>query len=276
MSDNVGGQAVIEGIMMRSSNKIATAVRLKNGKIKVKKEKMLKRHGIWKKPFFRGAITLWDTLYFGVKSLIWSANEQLEKHEKITKKEIVYTLLISFGFAILIFIALPFFLTQLTTTEGFLFNLIDGVIRVVIFFIYLWLISLMSDVKLLFKYHGAEHKAVHCYEAKKKLTYENIKKYSTLHARCGTAFIFIVLFISIVVFSLVISNHWYIKLGSRIVLIPVIASISYEILKLSDKFKGNLFFRALGKPGLWMQKITTKEPTKKQIEVAVKALNSVL
>ena len=276
MTEHVGGQAVIEGVMMRKGNKIATAVRLRNKKIKTKKDRLKKRSKFWKIPFFRGMAELYSMLVMGMKTLLWSADQQLEKHEKITKWEIFYTLALSVGFAIVFFIVIPLFLAGLVIEKGFWFNLVDGIIRIIVFISYLYLISLMKDVKVLFRYHGAEHKTVNCYEAGEKLTYENIKKYSTLHPRCGTAFIFIVLIISILMFSIIRAPEWYIRLGVRIVFIPMIAGISYEILKLSDRFKNIFFIRWLTKPGLWLQKITTKEPNKKQIEVAVKALKEVL
>ena len=276
MTEHVGGQAVIEGVMMRKENKIATAVRLRSGKIKIKKDRLKKRSKFWKIPFFRGIVALWDMLILGMKTLLWSADQQLDKHEKITKFELFYTLALSLGFGVLFFIVIPLFLAGLVIEKGFWFNLVDGIIRIAVFLIYISLISLMEDVKVLFRYHGAEHKTVHCYEAGKKLTYENIKKFTTLHPRCGTAFIFIVLIISILIFSIIRAPDWYIRLGVRIVFIPVIAGISYEILKLSDRFKNIFFIRWLTKPGLWLQKITTKEPDKKQVEVAIKALKSVL
>lgn len=276
MTKLIGGQAIIEGVMMKSPTKLAISIRLRNGKIKTKKERLKKRSKFWKLPFIRGIVVLIETLVLGMKALIWSADQQLDKTEKITKLEIAYALAISIGFAVLLFIVLPFFLTKLIIGKGLLFNLIDGILRLIIFLVYLGLISLMKDVKILFKYHGAEHKVVNCYEAGKGLRVENVRKFKTLHPRCGTAFILIVLIVSILIFSLIITPTWWIKLGARIVLIPVIAGISYEILKLSDRFRKNIFIRGITAPGLWLQKITTKEPSKRQIEVAIKALKGVL
>jgi uncharacterized protein YqhQ len=272
----VGGLAVIEGVMMRCENKINTSVR-KNNKI-ISKKKILKKKNKFLKLFFiRGVVNMYEMLKIGMETLTWSADQQAEKNEKISKTEIIFSLLLSVLFAVLIFIVAPFYLTKLISqSQGMLFNIIDGVIRVIIFIIYILAISLMKDIKRVFQYHGAEHKTVHCYESGKKLTYENVKKFPTLHSRCGSSFLIIVLVISILVFSFIISPKWYYKLGFRILLIPVIIGISYEVLRLADKFKDNFFFNLLNKPGLWIQKITTKEPDKKQIEVAIYSLKKVI
>jgi uncharacterized protein YqhQ len=275
--EHIGGQAVIEGVMMKSKTKYAVSVRLENGKIKTIKKRLKRKSRIYTAPFFRGFFMLWDTLILGIKALNWSANQQLDKKEKLTWKELVLTIGLSFLFVILFFIIAPFYLTGLiVASKGILFNIIDGILRIGIFLIYLLLISLMKDVKQLFRYHGAEHKAVNCYEAGKELTVKNAKKFTTVNPRCGTSFMVIVLIISIFIFSLIISRSWFIRLGARIILIPIIAAISYEVLKLSSKFKNNRFVKALNAPGLLIQKITTKKPTKKQIEVAVTSLKAVL
>jgi uncharacterized protein YqhQ len=186
-------------------------------------------------------------------------------------------LVFSFIFAILIFVIAPFYLTKLFySSNNWIFNLIDGILRVLIFIVYILAISLMKDILRVFQYHGAEHKVVNCYEAGKDLTVKNAKKFTTLHSRCGTSFLIIVLAISIIVFSFITRPEWYYKIGFRIILIPVIIGISYEILRLADRFKNNLFFNFLNKPGLWIQKITTKEPDEKQLEVAIHSLKKVL
>jgi len=274
--EHYGGQAVIEGVMMKSSKNIAIAVRMPDGKIKIKKENLAKRKKWIRAPFIRGITMLVEMLIIGIKALIWSADQQLGKEEKISKKEVTLTIILSMLFAVGIFVVLPFFLTGFIVKQGFWFNLIDGLIRVAIFVLYILIISLFSDVKTLFQYHGAEHKAVNAYESEKKMDYKTVRKYTTLHPRCGTMFIFIVLLLSIILFSLIIWDQWYIRLGSRIVLIPVIASISYELLKLGDKHRDNIFLKIMTYPGLLLQKITTREPSKKQIEVAVKALQAVV
>ncbi len=292
---NLGGQAVIEGVMMKSPNYVTVAVR-KNNKIIVKNEKLKKRPKFFKWYFVRGIVNLIDILVLGIKALIWSADQQAEKKEdKITKLETIITLLISLGFVILIFIVVPYFITYLAgfkeETGPIMFNLIDGLVKIVFFILYLVVISSMKDVKRLFQYHGAEHKAVYCYENNKKLTVENTKRFSTLHPRCGTSFLFIVLIVSVMVFSvlppLVIYiypnfanlgfwNRRIILMMLRILVIPIIAGKSYELLRISSKFKRNPLMKALILPGLLIQKLTTRKPNSKQMEVALRTLKEVL
>ena len=205
---NIGGQAVIEGIMIRGPKYNVVAVR-KNKKIITKKEKIKQRKGrFYKLPIVRGFFNLIDMLVLGMRSIMWSAEQQIatEKEEKISKWEMAFTIVFAVSLALLLFLALPYFLTLIIgfkeETQPFFFNLIDGIIRIGMFLLYIYAISLMKDVKVLFRYHGAEHKAVHCYEKGEKLDVKNMKKYSTLHPRCGTAFIMIVLVISILVFSI--------------------------------------------------------------------------
>ena len=273
---HVGGQAVIEGVMMRCGNKVNTSVR-KGNQIISKRKNLRKKNKILKLFLIRGIVNLYEMLKIGMWSLIWSADQQTEKDEKISKKEIAFSLSFAFLFAIFLFVAVPLYLTKIMYKEhGIIFNIIDGIIRIIIFFIYIYAISFMKDIRRVFQYHGAEHKAVNCYEAKKKLTVENIKKFSTFHPRCGTSFIIIVLIISIIVFSFITSQKWFYKFTFRILLLPVIIGLSYEILKLADLLKDNLLFNIINKPGLWIQKITTKEPDKKQIEVAINSLKKVI
>jgi len=293
---DVGGQAVIEGVMMRSPNYYAVSVRNLKGKIITKTKKIKKKNKFLKLFFIRGIVNLIEMLVLGIKTLTWSANQQTnKKEEKLSTKEIFWTIFISILFVILFFIALPYFLTHLfgfiEEQRPILFNLIDGIIKIALFLAYLFLISLIKDVKTLFKYHGAEHKSVYCFEAKKELTVKNIKKFSTLHPRCGTSFIFIVLIASILIFALLPLlvlrinpnfselNIWMRKailFPLRIAVIPIIAGISYELLKLSAKFKNNFIIKIIVLPGIWLQKITTKQPTNKQIEIALTSLKAVL
>lgn len=292
----VGGQAVIEGVMMRSPNYYSVSVRNQKGKIITKTKKTKKKNKLLKLFLIRGIVNLIEMLVLGIKTLTWSANQQTDKkEEKLTKGEIFWTIFISIFFVILFFIALPYFLTLLfgfvEEQKPIIFNLIDGIIKIALFLAYLCLISLMKDVKTLFQYHGAEHKSVYCFEAKKELTLKNVKKYSTKHPRCGTSFIFIVLIASVIIFALlpilVIKfnpnfnelNVWIRKailFPLRIAVIPIIAGFSYELLKLSAKFKNNFIIKIIVLPGIWLQKITTKEPTNKQIEVALVSLKTVL
>lgn len=277
----LGGQAVIEGVMIKSVDYYSVAVRNPKNKISVKSERIdsIFTNNLFKKPFIRGIFQLAETLVIGIKTLAYSASESSgeQDEEKISFKEIFFTMFFAFGFAMLLFVLLPLYLSKLlTSSNGIIFNLIDGIIRIIIFFVYLLLISRMNDIKTIFQYHGAEHKAVHCYEHNLPLTVKNVRKYPTLHPRCGTSFIMIVLIFSILIFSLVSSSNFWIKFLSRVILIPIIAGISYEFLKFFAKYEHNKFIKIFLYPGLFVQKITTKEPTDKQIEVAIKAVESVL
>jgi uncharacterized protein YqhQ len=273
---NIGGQAVIEGVLMRHENKVSIAIR-KNKTIISKQKKINKKNFIARLFFIRGIVNMWEMLNLGLNALIWSADQQAPKNEKLSKTETTLTLLFSFLVAIIFFVAIPVIITNLIYKENnFLFNLIDGIVRILIFIFYIFLISKMKDIQRVFQYHGAEHKAVNCYESGLDLTIKNISQCSRIHTRCGTNFLTIVLLISILIFSLITSQHWYYKILLRIILIPVIIGISYEFLKLADKYKSNIIFNFLNKPGIFIQKITTQEPDKKQIEVAVYALKKVL
>ena len=293
---SIGGQAVLEGVMLRSPKYYATSVRTEKGKIVTQLKKIKKRPKWMKLPFIRGIVNLIDMLIIGIKTLNWSANQiSDEPEEKLSQGQIIVTLLIAIGFAILLFMALPYFLSSLTgvieESSPILFNVIDGIIKVIIFLAYLYIISYMKDIRRVFEYHGAEHKVVYCYENGKKLTLQNIKKYSTKHPRCGTSFLFIVIIISIFVFTLIppivialypsfiTLNFWIRRLilfAIRVPFIFPIASISYELLKLSDKYQTNHIIKAISLPGILLQYITTKEPDNKQIEVAVNSMNLLL
>ncbi|HLC51700.1 MAG TPA: DUF1385 domain-containing protein [Candidatus Nanoarchaeia archaeon] len=272
---DVGGQAVIEGVMMRNKQRFAVAVRIKDGTIKILKQKSSKYPKCFELPFARGVVGLFYTLYDGIKALIWSSNQQMGDKEKLSKKEVIGTIVISLLFSILFFVVIPFFGASVISSEGILFNALDGTFRILLFLGYLLVISLMSEVKTLFKYHGAEHKTIYCYENKQDLTIENVKRYSRFHPRCGTSFIFIVLLLSIFIFSLIEGSLW-VKLIARILLLPVIAGIGYELIKLSGKFSKNIIVKILIAPGLWLQRITTKEPSDQQLEVAIQSLKAVV
>ena len=271
----VGGQAVVEGVMMRNKNRFAVAVRLPDGRIKIRKEKTSTFPKMFNVFFVRGVVGLGYTLVDGIKALIWSSNQQLEEEEKLTKKEMFFTIASSMLFAILLFVIFPFFGAHYFKSDGFWFNVLDGVFRVVIFIGYLLLISLMKDVKTLFQYHGAEHKSIYCYEEGKPLTVENVRKYTRFHPRCGTSFLFLVLILSIALFSFIEGSIW-VRLIGRIVLLPVIAGIGYELIKLSGKYYKNPLVKAVVAPGLWLQRITTREPTDRQLRVGIAALRAVV
>jgi uncharacterized protein YqhQ len=272
---DVGGQAVIEGVMMRNKEKYAVAVRLPSGELEIMKEKSSIFPKFFNIFFVRGVVGLGYTLYDGIRALIWSSNKNLGEEEELSTKEIVGTVLTSFLFAILIFVAIPFFTARWIHSEGIWFDVLDGVFRVTLFLGYLTAISFMKDVKTLFQYHGAEHKTIYCYENKQDLTVENVKKFSRFHPRCGTSFLFIVLLLSIFVFSL-LSGPWWVKLLGRVALLPVIAGVGYELIKLSGRYADNKVVKTLIAPGLWLQRITTREPSDRQLEVGIASLKAVV
>jgi uncharacterized protein YqhQ len=294
---NVGGQAVIEGVMMRAPRAMAIAVRRASGEIVVKADEMVplsERFPVVKLPIVRGAVSLFQSLALGLKALNFSANEAMveeteiaEKNDSEKKKEelstwaMAGTMAVALGFGILLFFVLPLYLTKLLVPvigdSNIVFNLVDGVIRVVVFLLYIWIISRMEDIQRVFQYHGAEHKSIFAFEAGEELTVANVSKYSRLHPRCGTSFLLIVMVVSIVVFSL-IPKLWpfYFKAGSRIVLLPLIAGISYEFLKWSAKNDDTAIVKAIITPGLALQRLTTREPDESQMEVAIRSMNEAL
>jgi len=276
----VGGQAIIEGVMMKNKEVYAAAVRLPDGKIKIKRgihKSITRKHPIFKWPFIRGSLYLMEMMVLGMKTLTWSADQQTGEDEPLTTLELVLTFSLALALTVGIFILLPFFIASyLDPARGFIFNAWDGVFRLVFFLAYVSLISLLSDVRILFQYHGAEHKVVNCYEKKMKLTVKNAKTCSTLHPRCGTSFMILVIAISVVLFSFIITPVWWHKLLARVVLIPVIAGISFELLKFSAKYHGHPLLQMVIYPGLMTQKITTREPDDHQLEVAIKAVKAVL
>jgi len=270
----VGGQAIIEGIVMRSKDRVAAAVRLEDGRIKVRHRKVKKVPWLFRQFFFRGMYSLVMMLIDGMRYLTWSANEQLGDEEKIKTEELVGTITISLLFGAFLFVGLPFLLTLVTPFSGVLFTLFEGLVRVIIFLSYIIIISFMPDVKRMFQYHGAEHKSIHCYESKKPLTVVNVQEFTTLHPRCGTSFIFVVLIVSIILFAFIQGSIW-VKLLGRLLLMPVVAGLSYELLKLGDKFSDNVIMKIVIAPGLWLQKITTQPPSDDQVEVGIVSLRKV-
>ena len=286
---NVGGQAVIEGVMMRAPRAMAIAVRRPTGEIVVRKQEMIplsERFPLVKLPIVRGAVALFHSLIMGVTALNFSANEAIVEEEGEEKKDLstwamAGTMAFAFGFGILLFFIMPLYLTKLMVPvigdSNLIFNLVDGVIRVAVFLLYIWTISRMQDIQRVFQYHGAEHKSIFAFEAGEELTVENVRKYSCLHPRCGTSFLLIVMLISIVIFSL-IPKLWpfYLKAGSRVVLLPVIAGVSYEILKWTAKHDSTPFVKFMISPGLALQRLTTREPDDSQLEVAIRSMQEAL
>lgn len=294
----IGGQALIEGVMMKGPKDIAIAVRKPNQEIEVKKQKLdtpSTKHKILKLPLIRGVVGLIEAMVIGTKSLMYSAeffDEEYEKSkfeeyvekkyndkDKVQNLEMFFTLILSLLIVVVVFMMIPTFLTNLfkkAIDSPILLNLVEGLIRIIIFLVYITVISKMEDVERVFEYHGAEHKTIHCYEAEEELTVENVKKYPILHPRCGTSFLFMVMIVSILVLSFFGWPSPLKRFLVRILMLPVIAGISYEINRLIGRSNGKLAY-ALSYPGLIIQKLaTTREPDGEQIEVAIAALKGVL
>ncbi|MDH5713726.1 MAG: DUF1385 domain-containing protein [Candidatus Bathyarchaeota archaeon] len=274
-----GGQAVIEGVMIRSKKHMVICVRQPNGEILTKTEEiksLSERYRVLKIPFLRGIVALFETLYLGVKGLYFSANVSLEEEgEKIEPKEMAVTFVLAMALAIFLFSIVPFFFTTLFSFGGLVFNVVEGLIRIAIFLLYLVAMALVREFRRVFKYHGAEHTVINAYEAGVEMNVTNAKKHSRLHPRCGTSFLFIVLLISILLFSLMPSQDFATRLSYRIILIPVIASISYELLKISDRYKKSKIMKILTIPGMGIQYLTTRKPDEDMIAVALKAVQEV-
>jgi len=285
----VGGQAVIEGVMMRVPGAYSTAVRDPEGKIHTDRhnfESITDRKPHLKKPIIRGAVSLFEAMKMGFQTLQWSADIAMpEEGEKTSPIVDALMTLISIGLAISLFFAAPIGLTTWLfdkDQDPFVFNIISGALRIFFFLIYLILISLLSDVKRLFQYHGAEHKTVYNFESGKNLNIKNAQEFPTQHPRCGTSFMFIIMIVAILSFSVLDSIlmlfvgeiQVWMRLIMHIPFMPLVAGIGYEVLKLTAKHRDNILFRMLAQPGLWLQNITTKQPDDSQIEVSIAALES--
>ena len=315
---SIGGQAVIEGVMMRGPHKTAVAVRKPDGEIVID-EKETKGIGKWAKiPIIRGCVSFVSSMVTGVQALMFSAkffdveeeempkkeksknkrenstnnskklkNKKEENTENKDKKEesmpewVLYlSVIIAVGFSILLFIVAPNALANLFVpnreANSVIYNLVESIVKIVIFLGYLLLVSQMKDIQRTFEYHGAEHKTIFCYENGEELTPENVKKYSRFHPRCGTSFLLFVVVISIIVFSAVgVHENAFINIGLRLLLLPLVAGISYEIIKFAGKSKSKCV-TWLNAPGKWLQKFTTREPDNLQIEVAIASLKAVI
>lgn len=288
---SIGGQAVIEGVMMKGPEDIAIAVRKPDGEITLKKEKLKSnRKNISKIPIIRGMYAFVDSMVIGVKALSYSAEffeeEEVVKEKKkpsklddfMEKNMIPIAVLVSIAFSVGLFILLPTLVVSFlgnAVRTPLLMNLVEGIVRIIIFLAYIALISRMKDIARVFEYHGAEHKSIFCYENGEELTVENVRKYKRLHPRCGTSFLFIVMIVSILLFSLFKWPNILVRLVTRIALLPIVAGISYEIIKWAGRSDSKLVC-IVSAPGLWLQKITTREPDDSQIEVAIEALKNVL
>jgi len=295
---NAGGQAVIEGVMMRTPDYLVIAVRKPDGSLKVKSRRWENVFpALVKKPLMRGMFVLYEAMHNGLQAITWSANETVEEgkeQEKLTRTGTVLTIAAAFALAMLLFVALPHGIAYAlqkgmlgeASINSMLFHALDGVAKIVIFTLYLWGISKMPDVKRLFAYHGAEHKAIRTWEAREDLTTENARRRTTRHPRCGTSFMITVIVISILVFTVffafmppltgskLLDNLAYIVI--KIALIFPIGGISYELQRLADRFPGNRFLSLLLAPGVWYQGITTSEPPDDVLEVGLVALAKAL
>jgi uncharacterized protein YqhQ len=279
-----GGQAVIEGVMMRGENGIAIAVRQPDGEIRVTDQTL---HSIYKgrarqMPFIRGIIVLIETMVLGMNALFMSAQvaSAEDGEEQITPGMLWGTAIFSIVIGVAIFFVAPLLVTNYliypNVSSAILANLFEGALRIIIFILYLWLVGRMKDIQRVFAYHGAEHKSVNTLEAGDPLEIEYVKKYSTAHSRCGTSFLLVVLVLAIIVFSLLGKPPLWLGITSRIVLIPVIAAIGYEIIRFFAEHAENPVIKVLLVPGLALQSMTTREPDEGQMEVAIAALKRVV
>lgn len=291
----LGGQAVIEGVMMKGPDSYSVAVRKPDKKIEVKLHKYESfgdRHKFAKLPFIRGVVSFVESLVVGMKTLSYSSSfydeDEIETKadrlfkdifkEKAESVILGFTILFSVVIAVALFMLLPAAIAEILgkwISSHVLVAVIEGIIRLLIFLIYVVLISQMEDIKRVFMYHGAEHKTINCYESGDDLTPENVAKHSRYHKRCGTSFLFIVMIVSIFVFMFITAKQMWLRFLLRLVLIPVVAGISYEFIRLAGRSE-NPVVNALSKPGLWVQKLTTKEPEEEMIQVAIISVEAVL
>jgi uncharacterized protein YqhQ len=283
----VGGQAIMEGVLMRSPNFWGMAVRTPKGDMDVQAEpfsSITKKSKLFRLPIIRGFLSLAETLWLGMKALTISTNIALGEEEDLSKKEVVGTMVFGLVLAFLLFLAAPVLGTKgvgwligNSIDNPIIFNLVEGAIRIGIFMLYLIGITAVSkDIKRFFAYHGAEHKAIKVYERGEELVPENARKLDTSHVRCGTSFILYVLVLSILVFSLLPIDWWVEAVVSRVIVIPLVAGIGFEFIMWSARNQGNPLVKALIWPGLQLQKLTTREPTDDQVEVAMASLKKVL
>ena len=277
-----GGQAVIEGVMMRGQKAVVTAVRRPGGDMAMDTQPLstIFSGRARKTPLVRGVIVLIEALALGIKALLYSANVSLEEEEeKISGVSVWVMLIFSLGLAVALFFIAPLFLTRLLNpyiSSSITFHLVEGLIRVAIFIAYLKLMTLIPDIRRVFAYHGAEHKAINTFEDGAPLEVESARKYKTAHTRCGTSFLFVVLLIAIIVFALVGLPSLWLMVLARIVLIPVIAALGYEVIYFAARHTKFGLVMAIMAPGMWLQSLTTREPDDGQLEVALTALKKVL
>ncbi len=288
MSAPIGGQAVLEGVMMRSPSAWSVAVRKPNGQIAEVNRPVtsaLLRHRWLRIPIIRGVVALGESLAIGFRALAISANyaaqdenaDEGDVQTELSKAQLAFAFAIAIGFALLLFKVSPALITSwLPIDDNGLFVVVEGLIRVTIFVLYLVILSLLPDLRRVFQYHAAEHKVINAYEADEELVPEKVAPYSLLHVRCGTAFLLYVMVVAIFVFAFVGQPAWYWLIATRILLLPLIAGIAYEIIRFAGKNASNPALKGLLAPGMWLQRLTTREPTLDQIEVSIRALKEVL
>jgi uncharacterized protein YqhQ len=283
----IGGQAVLEGVMMRSPSNWALAVRKPDGEIaEVNRpiRSVMSRHWFFRLPVLRGVIALGESLAIGFRALAISANyaaqeegDDGEVQTELSRGALIFAFAIAIGFAVMLFKVTPALITSwlpIETTGWFV--IVEGAIRVSIFVLYLLVISLLPDLRRVFQYHAAEHKVINAYEAGEELVPEKVQRFSLIHPRCGTAFLLWVMVIAIFVFAFFGRPHWYWLIASRILLLPLIAGLAYELIRFAGKHTGNRVLMTLLAPGLWLQRLTTREPSLDQLEVSIRALKEVL
>jgi uncharacterized protein YqhQ len=284
---NVGGQAVLEGVMMRGPGNWAVAVRTPSGDIaQVSRpiDSAMARHPVFRLPVLRGVMALGESLAIGFRALAISANyaqqeegDDGEVETELSRGALIFAFLIAIGFAIAVFKVGPALITdQLPIRNGEYFVVVEGLIRVSMFVGYLFLISLLPDLRRVFQYHAAEHKAINAYEAGEPLEPEIAQRYSLIHPRCGTAFLLWVMVLAVFVFAFFGRPTWYWLIATRILLLPVIAGLAYELIRFAGKHQENRILMTFLAPGLWLQRLTTREPTLDQLEVSIRALREVL
>src|SRR5438067_3732963 len=286
MSAPIGGQAVLEGVMMRGPSSWAVAVRKPDGAIAQVCNSIaspMAKRGIWRLPIVRGVIALGESLAIGFRALAISANyaaqeedEDGEVSTELSRGQLVFAFAVAIGFAIMLFKVGPALITNWIGIDAGWFVIVEGLIRVTIFVLYLSLISLLPDLRRVFQYHAAEHKAINAYEAGEELEPERVQRFSLIHPRCGTAFLLWVMVIAIFVFAFFGRPHWYWLIATRVLLLPLIAGLAYELIRFAGKHTGNRVLMTLLAPGLWLQRLTTREPTLDQLEVSIEALRKVL
>ncbi len=285
-----GGQAVIEGVMMRGRDYLAVAVRKSNGEIVIKKDPVgtiTKKHSWLKWPFIRGVVSLCESFGVGMRALMFSADQFMEgegegeEETKLSSWETTLMVLVAIVMSVLLFVVLPLLGRMLVNHifpkhDYFWGNLVESVLRMLILVAYIAGVSVMKDIRRVFAYHGAEHKVINTFEAKEDLTVENARKHTTFHPRCGTSFLLFVVIVSAIFFSFLKYDTIWMRFVTRILLLPVVAGVSYEIIKFTGKHQNFFLWRWLSQPGFWLQKMTTREPDDQQLEVAINSLVAVL